>query len=228
MRIVALSNLHGHCPYEVELPKGDVLVLAGGILPLINQPPSILNMYQYLYYKCEMLPWIVKMSKKYSAVVGTWGFSDRLIYQQRYYRLHDILGFNLAFPENVYMITDGAVKLDGIKFYCSPWTEDSSGLAFNESAAGLLKYWDRIPSDTDVLITAEAPRYAVSSAVGCQHLYSRVQRHQKIKVHIFGHLHSNCSLITNGTKYVSPSFTKTSVKNSYIPNTEAIQYMDIK
>lgn len=228
MRIVAISNLHGYCPYDVELPQGDILVLAGGLLPIVNQPPSILNIYQYLHYKCELLPWIRKMSKRYKSIIGTWGFSDRLFYQQRYYRLHDLISFELALPDNVFMMIDNFIKINGAMFYCSPWTSDGVSLAFNETDGGLLNRWDRIHPDTDVLITAEAARYAVSSAVGCQRLYNKVLSRPKIKAHIFGHLHSNMCTVVNSKRFISPSFTKASTKNTYIPNTEAIQYFDLK
>ena len=75
------------------------------------------------------------------------------------------------------------------------------------------RYWNMIPSETDVIITHgpanrildAAPRGAWFDYVGCQELLARIKQ-IKPKVHISGHIHfSHGTEENNGTKFYNVS-----------------------
>ena len=57
-------------------------------------------------------------------------------------------------------LQDKSVTLEGIKFYGTGWTrlrESSQARAFAVSEEDLIKYWDKIPQDIDVLVSHSPP-----------------------------------------------------------------------
>ena len=54
--------------------------------------------------------------------------------------------------------------------------------------------WNKIPDDTDVLITHGPPlgildRTIHGQEVGCENLTNTIQQLKKLKIHLFGHIH---------------------------------------
>ena len=59
---------------------------------------------------------------------------------------------------NCTYLEDESLELLGIKFYGSPWQPRFSNSAFNLQRGSELKLvWDKIPSDTEVLVTHSPP-----------------------------------------------------------------------
>jgi hypothetical protein len=59
---------------------------------------------------------------------------------------------------DVIYLCDESTIIDGVKFYGSPVQPEFCNWAFNRRrGAELKKYWDKIPKDTDVLITHGPP-----------------------------------------------------------------------
>jgi Icc-related predicted phosphoesterase len=91
-----------------------------------------------------------------------------------------------------------AVTISGVKFYGSNYSNEFCGWAFMEEDLELSKIWDKIPDDTDVLIT-HGPAYAhkdlVQEAhdrnphVGSQALTRRKLDIPSLKLHVNGHIH---------------------------------------
>ena len=98
---------------------------------------------------------------------------------------------------NCTYIQDETIELYGIKIYGSPWQPSHFSLAFNlPRGQVLLDKWNRIPSDTDILVTHGPPlgvgdlvkgRYRV----GCAELLTTVKQRVQPKYHIFGHIHED-------------------------------------
>ena len=95
---------------------------------------------------------------------------------------------------NAHYLCDESLTLDGVKFYGSPWQPRFFDWAFNKDRGAPLKaIWDKIPLDTDVLITHGPPHGILDLTfdkikAGCEELLLAVQR-IKPKVHVFGHIH---------------------------------------
>ncbi len=95
-------------------------------------------------------------------------------------------------------LQDSSVVVDGIKFYGSPYSNEFYNWAFMSSDDELAKLWERIPLDTNILIT-HGPAYKchdkVKNAFGCdphvgsRSLAKRKKLLRKLDVHISGHIH---------------------------------------
>ncbi|KAK3606448.1 hypothetical protein CHS0354_041390 [Potamilus streckersoni] len=62
--------------------------------------------------------------------------------------------------KHVTYLQDSSLEVEGIKFYGSPWTACrwySPAKAFTEDGHRLGRKWEKIPSDTDVLVTHMPP-----------------------------------------------------------------------
>lgn len=85
--------------------------------------------------------------------------------------------------------------VDGVTFYGSPWTPKFMDWAFmKDRGSQIRRYWDMIPSYTDVLITHGPPANVLdklpsfTEPLGCADLRDAVQRVNP-RLHVFGHIH---------------------------------------
>lgn len=91
-------------------------------------------------------------------------------------------------------LEDSGIEIFGIKIYGSPWVPIHS-MGFNvERGAALLDIWNKIPDDTDILVTHGPPLgfgdlTAARNHVGCCELLSTIRERVKPKFNIFGHVH---------------------------------------
>ena len=97
------------------------------------------------------------------------------------------------YPTVTYL-EDTSVIIDGIKIYGSPWQPRFYNWAFNvDRGWDIAQKWEKIPQDTDILIT-HGPLHGILDStytgqrVGCEDLYNRVME-VKPKVHCYGHIH---------------------------------------
>ena len=97
------------------------------------------------------------------------------------------------YPTVTYL-EDNSVIIDGIKIYGSPWQPRFYNWAFNvDRGWDIAQKWEKIPMDTDILIT-HGPLHGILDStyagqrVGCEDLYKKVME-IKPKVHACGHIH---------------------------------------
>ncbi len=103
------------------------------------------------------------------------------------------------------------MTIDGVRFYGSPWQPWFYDWAFNlERGPEIRAKWDLIPEGIDVLIT-HGPPYGIGDLIarsdnaGCQDLLEVVEK-IKPKVHVFGHIHEDYGITSNGvTTYINAS-----------------------
>jgi Icc-related predicted phosphoesterase len=87
-----------------------------------------------------------------------------------------------------------------------------------ERGETIKKVWDKIPNDTDVLITHGPPHGILDlnserEKCGCEELLLAVNR-VRPKIHIFGHIHEAYGEVKlNGTHFINPC----SCDLSYVP-----------
>ena len=102
-------------------------------------------------------------------------------------------------------LQDSSVTIDGLKFYGSPWQPEFCNWAFNlPRGPQLAEKWAQIPDDTDVLIT-HGPPYGINDTVpgrserlGCRDLRNRVSQLDKLKLHVYGHIHGSGGKVFTG------------------------------
>lgn len=189
MRFVALSDTHGFHP-RIEVPDGDVLLHAGDCT---NQ--GRLHELEDFNRFLEGLPHTHKV-----VIAGN----------------HDFC-FERQPEESAQILTaatyllDGAVEIEGIKIYGSPWQPEFFDWAFNlPRGPELARKWAAIPGDTDILMTHGPPQgildeTSAGDAVGCADLLERLAD-LSVKVHLFGHIHEGYGEeVRGGTRYLNAS-----------------------
>jgi Icc-related predicted phosphoesterase len=128
------------------------------------------------------------------------------------------------FP-NITYLQDSHILIDGVKIYGSPWQPEFFDWAFNLPRNGEeLKYtWNKIPDDTDILIT-HGPAYGYVDRVigeyqhlGCELLIERINEVQPM-LHVCGHIHTGNGVVDNGvTTFINASVLDERYDYTYKP-----------
>ncbi len=97
------------------------------------------------------------------------------------------------FGENVHVLLDRAVVLDGVRFYGSPWTPPFMRWHFMADESRLASLYSGMPDILDMLVTHGPPRGILDPGgrephVGSTALADAIVTRQ-IAHHVFGHLH---------------------------------------
>ncbi|MCU0354574.1 MAG: metallophosphatase domain-containing protein [Cytophagales bacterium] len=189
MRIVCLSDTHG-AHDETDVPDGDLLLHAGDLSRRGKEPEII-----------AFNKWLGTLPHKHKVVVA--GNHDFLFERQP-----DVAE---ALITNAIYLKDNGIEIEGLKIWGSPITPWFYDWAFNRRrGADIRRYWDKIPPDTDILVTHGPPqgildRTERGDLVGCQDLLEAVWR-VKPKLHLFGHIHEAYGQMeADGIRFVNAS-----------------------
>jgi Icc-related predicted phosphoesterase len=172
MKLVLISDTHEK-HRKLVVPDGDVLVHAGD-LTYRGDFLAVL----------EATQWLRSLPHKHKIVIA--GNHD-FLFETDPDKAHELLD-GLIYLEN------SSVVIEKFKFWGSPITPWFFDWAFNCDRKEIHKYWDKIPNDTDVLITHGPPLTILDKAkpngegLGCYDLLNRVDV-VRPKVHVFGHIH---------------------------------------
>lgn len=109
-------------------------------------------------------------------------------------------------PSDVIYLQNSGIEIAGINFWGSPVTPYFLGMAFNaRQGTEIKKVWNKIPSDTEILITHGPPKGILDMDVGDEELYNQINQIQPA-VHCFGHAHGQNGITTiNGTTFINAS-----------------------
>ena len=106
-------------------------------------------------------------------------------------------------PDEVIYLQNSSAEIEGMKIYGSPVTPYFLGMAFNKKNDEIHKVWNKIPDDTDILITHGPPENMLDNGLGCESLLKKVTA-VKPKLHCFGHIHEQNGIqIYNSTTFVN-------------------------
>ena len=196
MRIVATSDLHG---FQPTFPDGDVLIIAGDILA----SNSVLEAY------C-LDAWITsKLIKQFANIILIAGNHDILF---EWYNPPPSWLLPVINDKQINYLLDEGVIIDGVKFWGSPYTPRFLDWAFMCDGASIKKHWDKIPTDTNVLITHGPPYNRLDyiekkkEHAGCPFLRQTIELIMP-QMHIFGHIHEGYGVAHwNGTSYYNVSY----------------------
>ncbi len=216
---VLCSDLHGEFPV---LPNGDFLILGGDLGPNLRSIQEDVKWFNENFF-----PWLEKQPHRHKIIIA--GNHDFAFEQ----KLDD-----LKFPDSVFYLADSSATIGGIKFHGSPRTPQFGEWAFMDSENCLRYYWERIPSDTEVLITHgpphgirdEVPRRkmdfssvppkvnVVIDNAGSKTLRERLSDLHNLKLHVFGHIHEGYGKSFDGKVwYVNASFWDGQMRNNNMP-----------
>lgn len=198
LRFICISDTHGK-HRELSLPKGDVLLVAGdftwkGKLEEIH----------------EFNQWLKTLPFRYIVVIGG---NYEYCLDTSHSGEYNAKVAEKALTNCIYLI-DSHVTIHGIKIYGSPFQPKLGNMAFNlNRGAQLKRVWDKIPEDTNILLTHTPPlgygdRTFFGKHVGCEELAKAVKR-IKPQIHVFGHIHEGYGIYSDGNTIFMNSSTCT-------------------
>ncbi|MBO6027129.1 MAG: metallophosphatase domain-containing protein [Bacteroidales bacterium] len=163
MRLIHLSDTHGRHKQLTDLPQADIIVHTGDITEDGTEEEVK-----------DFVEWFGSLPCQHKIFIA--GNHDLCLY-----------GANIeGLPDNVHYLSNEAITIDGIKFYGVPM------FLHDDLEGNLPELYSRIPEDTDVLLTHQAPLGILDDQDGINFgdycLYKRVIE-IKPKYHLFGHLH---------------------------------------
>lgn len=108
-------------------------------------------------------------------------------------------------PEVIYLQNSG-IEISGLKVWGSPVTPYFLGMAFNaRQGSEIKKVWNKIPANTDILITHGPPIKILDHGVGDNELLLHVNKIRPA-VHCFGHAHGQNGIeAIDGTVFINAS-----------------------
>ncbi len=191
MKYVAISDTHGK-HHQLVLPEGEVILHAGDV-----------SSRGYKNEIEDFLVWFAGLNFRYKVFIA--GNHDFYFEQAAPQELLALI------PEGVIYLNDSGVEIEGTKLWGSPVSPWFFDWAFNRKrGSDITKHWNRIPSDTDILITHGPPfgigdKTVRGEKVGCADLLEKVEQINP-KVHLFGHIHEAYGSVTqNNTHFINAS-----------------------
>ena len=184
MRIVCISDTHEqHKKMVHPIPEGDILIHAGDA-----------TWKGDFFAVRNFNMWFAEQPHKYKILIA--GNHDWL-YQKKPELVNSMLS------SKFYYLQDQMVQIEGLTFYGSPWQPEFYDWAFNLPRNGPeLRYiWNKIPDETNVLITHGPPlgildkAYDDDGRIGCNILMDRIRDLKQLKLHIFGHIHEQYGIL---------------------------------
>lgn len=172
-KLVLISDTHGkHRQFDV--PDGDILIHAGDIMTSGWDVSEVI----------DFDVWLGSLPHPFKIVIA--GNHDWIF--EKYYATRQHI-------TNALYLEDSGIEMMGLKFWGSPVQPEFNNWAFNRKRGeDIQKHWDKIPDDTDVLITHGPPSGILDwtkpgrESLGCRNLRKTIDQ-IKPKLHVFGHIH---------------------------------------
>lgn len=244
MIIDCISDLHGAFP---ELGGGDLLIMAGDCTSNDRVPAW-----------CNFFKWFARQQYKNKILVAGNhdGFLASCISTQE---SRELLGADHEDPGHEYLLAnrftikhqtpnsiakemvgvgtdnfnyliDNNFTVEEFNIWGSPWTPEFYDWHFmKERGEELREVWQKIPDDTDILVTHGPPfgildKNKMGEPCGCEELTKAVER-IKPKLHVFGHIHGGYGRMertwTDGSKTIFVNAAH--MNEDYEPENEPIR-----
>ncbi|MCH2083122.1 MAG: metallophosphatase domain-containing protein [Saprospiraceae bacterium] len=194
MKILFISDTHSK-HHRFNFPSADMIVHAGDFTRKGTKEEVQ-----------DFLTWYQKLDFEHKILIG--GNHD-------FFLEHHSAAFRQMLPKNIHYLEDEGITIEGIKFWGSPITPFFMDYAFNRQRGKEIRaYWDKIPTDVDVLVTHGPPyrildKTLLQMHVGCRELLSAVQDRIHPKIHVFGHIHEAYGQVKEGnTLFINASALK--------------------
>ncbi len=191
MKIVAISDTH-NCHNKMEVPDGDILIHAGDVSSQGKQSQVE-----------DFLQWFSNQPHPHKIFIA--GNHDFFFERMPENYIQSLI------PPNVTYLNDSGITIEDIKIWGSPVQPWFYDWAFNrQRGSDILKHWDLIPEDTDILITHGPVSGILDKTVdgehaGCVDLLNTVRRIRP-KYFICGHIHEAYGRVEKiGTTYINAS-----------------------
>jgi Icc-related predicted phosphoesterase len=95
---------------------------------------------------------------------------------------------------NITYLNDSGVEIEGLKIWGSPVQPWFYDWAFNRRGTDICEHWDKIPLDTDILITHGPAKGYLDltlrgDVTGCHYLLEKISELTNLKLFVHGHIH---------------------------------------
>lgn len=196
MRICCLSDLHGHLP---PVPDCDLLLLGGDFCRHHDD---------YFWYRDVFAVWVNECATRMK-VIGVAGNHDWIFQENP----------DMVPKMNWEYLEDNGTQWNGLNVWGSPWQPRFYDWAFNADEPDLERIWQKIPSNTDILLLHGPPHgYGDFSPYGKEHTGSKslLRKIEEIKpkLVVAGHIHSGYGRYMIGdTIFINASL----VNEQYVP-----------
>jgi Icc-related predicted phosphoesterase len=140
----------------------------------------------------DFLEWFSEQDYKHKIMIA--GNHDWQIAELGYEKMYE-----KAKEKGIIYLENTSVKIDDILFYGAPWSNEYGGWEFMKEDSELYYEWQKIPLETNVLIThgpalGTGDRVAMTYSaggnnVGSQSLANRISELPELKYHFYGHIH---------------------------------------
>ena len=190
MKIITISDTHSQ-HLGLKLPEGDMIIHAGDV----SGSGSAVAVKSFLN-------WFSNLDYKYKIFIA--GNHDWFFEKNKESEIEKYI------PENVIYLNDSGVTIENINIWGSPVQPWFLNWAFNRMGKEIISHWNKIPENTDILIT-HGPPYNIldkttqGTLTGCPYLLEKINK-TKPKYHIFGHIHESYGIIEkNNTTFINAS-----------------------
>lgn len=97
-------------------------------------------------------------------------------------------------PDNVHVLNQTAVEIEGIKIWGEPRTPEFMNWAFNVPRLKMKEVWEKVPDDIDILVSHGPPLHCLDMTprgepVGCAFQRTMIIKHPTLKMVVCGHIH---------------------------------------
>lgn len=180
MKVVCVSDLHGHLP---EISDCDLVLIGGDLCPLGSEPGyggSVEAQQDWLEGAFDN--WLISLPATH--IVGVAGNHDFIAEGRR--GLMQSLSWTY--------LEDEAIEVEGLKIWGSPYSNFLPGWVFMETDDKLAKRWEKIPDDTDILLTHGPAEGLLDKTLNGDHpgsisLRQRLRELQSLRLFVCGHIH---------------------------------------
>lgn len=204
MKILFISDTHGEHQKLNDLPQADILIHSGDISKRGKD-----------YEIEDFIKWFSSLDFRYKIFIA--GNHDFYFESKAISKIQEML------PQDVFYLCDTGITIEEINIWGSPITPTFFNWAFNrDRGSNIAKYWDKIPQNTDILITHGPPSGILDqtisgSNVGCEDLLKKI-RLIKPKYHLFGHIHEAYGVYeTTYTTFINGSILDEDYQISNLP-----------
>lgn len=221
MKIAAVSDMHGNLSFDIERPS-DILCICGDIFPLEIQQNEFLSQ-AWLF--SDFIPWCER--QPVGKCFLTAGNHDFLFFLRDKGKDNSKKLFNntnIIYLKDTKHIYDFEGK--SYVIYGTPWCHLFGYWPYMEDDKKLVKKFNKIPSNADILLTHDAP-YGTSDKLDSKdyslHIGSKPLRDavisKKPKLMLHGHLHTanHSEEILNSTSVYNVSILDNRYKKKYSP-----------
>lgn len=216
-RIICISDTHGlhhNMKYNVvnfiDKNKSNYLIHAGDCTNMGSES----NIKEFVHWFQNLKGFDNKI---FVAGNHDWGFEWKHPWLYNYINEENLSQSDCVYLEDDTFTIEDPEFSKPIKFYGSPWQPVFFNWAFNVPRDQLYKYWEKIPTDVDILITHGPPQgigdmNLEGENCGCASLTSYSEKIKPV-LHISGHIHEGYSVNQiNGITYINASICTRSYK----------------